>query len=302
MRRLESRSGSAPMAKINAELLAAIIRKTGLSQAQVYARIKQTASAELLPRHLAAIRVGADTGLTINKYASSDELSQLRSAGAPVAPPSAVPQPLPGRNGASRAKKRAAKSAVRSTPNAVFVVHGRDGAAKNAMFAFLRSIDVKPIEWASAIALSKKAAPYVGEILDAAFAKARAIVVLMTPDDLAQLRPDLLQTSDKPYERVLTGQARPNVLFEAGMAFATHPDRTVIAQIGNVREFSDVAGRHVVHMTNEYARRQELATKLRNAGCDVDTSGTDWVSAGDFVDPQARTPAKAPRNRHLTKR
>lgn len=170
------------------------------------------------------------------------------------------------------------------------------------MFAFLRSIDVKPIEWTSAIAMSKKAAPYVGEILDAAFAKARAIVVLMTPDDLAQLRPDLLQPSDKPYERVLTGQARPNVLFEAGMAFATHPDRTVMVQLGTVREFSDVAGRHVVHMSNEYTRRQEFATKLRNAGCDVDTSGTDWVNAGDFVDPQARTPTKPLVKRRVAKR
>ncbi len=290
------------MAKINPALLAAIIKRTGLSQGQVYARIKQTASAELLPRHLAAIRVGADTGLTINKYASSDDLSQLRSAGSPVAPPPAVSQPIPGRSGAAGSKKRPAKAAGRSTPNAVFVVHGRDTAAKNAMFAFLRSINVKPIEWTSAIALTKKAAPFVGEILDAVFAKARAIVVLMTPDDLAQLRPDLQQQSDKPYERVLTGQARPNVLFEAGMAFATHPDRTVIAQLGNIREFSDVAGRHVLHMSNDYARRQEFATKLRNAGCDVDTSGTDWVNAGDFVDPQARTPTKAPRRRRLTKR
>jgi predicted nucleotide-binding protein len=184
----------------------------------------------------------------------------------------------------------------------VFVVHGRDNAAKTAMFAFLRSTGVKPIEWTAAIGLSKKPAPYVGEILDAAFARARAIVVLVTPDDLAQLRPDLVLPSDKPYERVLTGQARPNVLFEAGMAFATHPDRTVIVQLGNVREFSDLAGRHVVHMSNEYSRRQELVTKLRNAGCDVDTTGTDWVGAGDFVDPQARVPTKQVHRRRLTRR
>lgn len=291
------------MAKINPQLLAAIMERTGLSRAQVYARIKQTASAELLPRHLAAIRVGADAGLTINKYTSGDELAQLRSAGSPVAPPSAARQSVEARKrGGTEPKRRAAKPAARATPNAVFVVHGRDSAAKNAMFAFLRSIGVKPIEWTSAIGLSKKAAPYVGEILDVAFAKARAIVVLMTPDDLAQLRPDLLLPSDKPYERVLTGQARPNVLFEAGMAFATHPDRTVIVQLGNVREFSDVAGRHVVHMSNEYSRRQEFATKLRNAGCNVDTTGTDWVDAGDFVDPQARAPKKQVRRRRLTRR
>jgi predicted nucleotide-binding protein len=171
-------------------------------------------------------------------------------------------------------------------------VHGRDIVARDAVFTFLRAIGIRPIEWTSALELSKKASPYVGEILEAAFSRARAIVVLMTPDDLAQLRPDLLSPSDKPYERVLTGQARPNVIFEAGMAFVTHPDRTVMVQLGNVREFSDVAGRHVVHMSNEYSRRQELAVKLRNAGCDVDTSGTDWVSAGDFTDPQARTPVR----------
>ena len=74
------------------------------------------------------------------------------------------------------------------------------------------------------------------------------------------------------------------------MAFATHPGQTVMVQLGNVREFSDTAGRHVVHMSNDYSKRQELATKLKNAGCDVDTSGSDWVNAGDFTDPLTRTP------------
>lgn len=284
------------MANINPKLLAAIISKTGLSRAQVYARIKQTASSEFLPRHLAAIKVGADAGVTINRYAQSDDLAQLRSAGSPVAPPATSPATSLKMSKA----RRTPKSSVKPAPNSVFVVHGRDDEARNAMFVFLRAVGVTPIEWLSAVRLSKKAAPYVGEILDAAFARARAILVLMTPDDLAQLRPDLLLPSDKPYERVLAGQARPNVLFEAGMAFATHPDRTVLVQLGYVREFSDIAGRHVVHMSNDFAKRQELATKLRNAGCDVDTSGADWVKAGDFVDPQARMPvfpSKRPRTR-----
>ncbi len=143
--------------------------------------------------------------------------------------------------------------------------------------------------------MSKKPAPYIGEVLEAAFANARAVVVLLTPDDLAQLRPDLLTPSDKPYERTLTGQARPNVLFEAGMAFATHPGQTVMVQLGNVREFSDIAGRHVVHMSNDYSKRLELVTKLKNAGCDVDTGGSDWVGQGDFTDPLSRVPTKKKR-------
>lgn len=277
-------------AKINPQLLAAIMEKTGLKRAQVYARINQVASAELLPRHLAAIRVGADAGVTINKYARGDELAQLRNAGSPVAPPPATPTVTKARPVLAGTKPRMATQGVRPTPNSVFVVYGRDTAAKDAMFTFLRAVGIKPIEWTSAVEMSKKAAPYVDEILDAAFARARAVVVLMTPDDLAQMRTELLLPSDKPYERILTGQARPNVLFETGMAFATHPDRTVIVQLGNVREFSDVAGRHVVHMSNDFSKRQELVVKLKNAGCDVDTTGTDWVGAGDFVDPQARAP------------
>ena len=286
------------MADIKPALLAAIIKKTGLKRAQVYVRIKQTASNKLLPRHLAAIRVGADVGLTINKYATPDELAQLRSAGSPVAPPTTTTVVVtPG-----KVRSNTKRKAPTETPNAVFVVHGRDIDARNAMFTFLRAVGVTPIEWTTALKMSKKAAPYIGEILETAFARARAIVVLMTPDDLAQLRADLILASDKPYERTPTGQARANVLFEAGMAFATHPDRTVMVQLGNVREFSDVAGRHVVHMSNEYSKRQELVTKLTNAGCNVDTTGTDWVQAGDFVDPQSRVPTRPTRKQRLTKR
>lgn len=281
------------MADIKPALLAAIIKKTGLKQAQVYVRIKQTASNELLPRHLAAIRVGADVGLTINKYATPDELAQLRSAGSPVAPP-ATAVATPGKVRSNTKRKTSTE-----TPNAVFVVHGRDNDARTAMFTFLRAVGVTPIEWTTALKMSKKAAPYIGEILETAFARARAIVVLMTPDDLAQLRSDLILQSDKPYERTPTGQARANVIFEAGMAFATHPDRTVMVQLGTVREFSDLAGRHVVHMSNDFSKRQELVTKLTNAGCIVDTSGTDWAQAGDFIDPQSRVPTRSPRKRRM---
>ena len=286
------------MAKINRHLLAAIISKTDLSPAQVYARIKRAASDEFLPRHLAAIKVGAEVGVTINKYATPQELAELRQAGSPVTPHASAALAIPfAGKGHTKAKTKVAKQAGKVAPNSVFVVHGRDLVARDATYAFLRAVGVKPIEWTSAIAMTKKAAPYVGEILDVVFSKARAIVVLLTPDDLAQLRPDLLSPTDKPYERVLTGQARPNVLFEAGMAFATRPDRTVLLQLGNVREFSDLAGHHVVHMSNETAKRQELATKLENAGCEVDRSGTQWFTAGDFTDPQARIPTTGKKRR-----
>ena len=72
------------MATIKPALLKAIQDRTGLSRAQTYARIQQTASSDFLPRHLAAIKVGADVGVTINKYATPEELAQLRQAGSPL--------------------------------------------------------------------------------------------------------------------------------------------------------------------------------------------------------------------------
>ena len=130
--------------------------------------------------------------------------------------------------------------------------------------------------------MTGKPSPYVGEILDTAFSKAQAVVVLFTPDDEAQLRKEFLRPSDPGYERKLTGQARPNVLFEAGLAFGTHPNQTVLVEVGKIRPFSDTAGRHVVHLNNSNEKRKELMIKLRSAGCDVDFESSDWETEGDF--------------------
>jgi predicted nucleotide-binding protein len=149
-------------------------------------------------------------------------------------------------------------------------------------FSLLRSLGLRPLEWQKAIELTKKPAPYVGEILDAAFAKARAVIVLMTPDDEARLKGELVRSSDPDWEKDLQGQPRPNVLFEAGMAFGSHPESTVLVQIGSIRPISDIAGRHLVHLTGSPESRKELIAKLRASRCEVDDSGTDWLRIGDF--------------------
>lgn len=164
----------------------------------------------------------------------------------------------------------------------VFVIHGRNTLARNALFEFLRSIDLHPLEWSEVVQFTGKTAPYVGEILDAAFSRAHAVVVLLTPDDEARLREHLQAENDPPHEIDLTGQARPNVLFEAGMAMGRSQDRTILVELGELRSFSDVAGRHAIRINNSTPRRQELAQRLRSAGCPVNLEGTSWHSAGDF--------------------
>ena len=164
----------------------------------------------------------------------------------------------------------------------VFVVHGRNLAACDALFKFLRALDLHPLEWAEAVSATGKPSPYIGEILDAAFSRAHAVVVLFTPDDEARLRRELRRDSDPPHETKLTGQARPNVLFEAGMAMSRSQDRTILVELGNLRPFSDLGGRHTIRLDNSSQRRQELAQRLRAAGCPVNLIGTDWHTAGDF--------------------
>ena len=164
----------------------------------------------------------------------------------------------------------------------VFVIHGRNAAARDALFDFLRSIDLRPLEWSEALQATGKPSPYIKEVLDAVFSRAHAIVVLLTPDDEARLREALRSNSDPAHETVLSGQARPNVLFEMGMAMATSQYRTVLVELGNLRPFSDIAGLHVIRMNNGTPRRQELALRLRAAGCPVNLDGTAWHTSGDF--------------------
>ena len=156
----------------------------------------------------------------------------------------------------------AAQSSLEPRPSTdareVFVVHGRNETARDAIFTFLRSIGLTPLEWAEAVRHTGKPSPYIGEILDTAFSRAHAVVVFFTPDDEAKLRDSLQSDNDLPHETELTGQARPNVLFEAGMAMARSQDRTILVELGQLRPFSDVAGRHTIRLDNTSQRRQEL--------------------------------------------
>ena len=164
----------------------------------------------------------------------------------------------------------------------VFIVHGRNEEARIALFTFLSSIGLQPLVWNVAVQATGKGSPYIKEILDVAFARAHAVVVLFTPDDEARLREPFQASSDPPHESELTGQARPNVLFEAGMAMARNQDRTVLVELGDLRPFSDTAGLHAVHMNNSSQRRQDLAQRLQTAGCPVNLSGIEWHTIGDF--------------------
>lgn len=181
-----------------------------------------------------------------------------------------------------QASPQRGESQTAPDPRDVFVVHGRNQKAREALFEFLQAINLRPIEFTEALAATGKPNPYIGEVLEKAFALAQAIVVFLTPDDEACLREEYREENDFEYETNLTPQARPNVLFEAGMAMGRDPDRTVLVQLGEIRPFSDVAGRHILRIDGTSQSRQQLADRLSNAGCDVRLTGVRWHTAGDF--------------------
>jgi hypothetical protein len=164
----------------------------------------------------------------------------------------------------------------------VFVIHGRNKKVRDSVFSFLRAIGLKPLEWEEIVALTAKATPYIFEVITTGFEHAHAVVAVFSPDDDVVLRSEFQTENDPEHERRPWGQARPNVIFEAGMAKALNPERTLIVEVGQCKPFTDVSGMHTVRLSNSATQRKAFAQRLETAGCSVNISGMDWLDVGDF--------------------
>jgi predicted nucleotide-binding protein len=180
------------------------------------------------------------------------------------------------RRGGLTAKRDGSQPAepVIPDPRKVFVIHGRNTAARDAVFAYLNALGLKPIEWREAVALTGSGAPTTREIVEAGMRAAQAVVGVLTGDDEVHLRPEFHKSSgEMSHELNSTRQARPNVLFELGMAFAFHPKRVMLVQIGpDLRPASDLIGIDVVTCDDARAvrkLREALRDRLKDAKCTV---------------------------------
>ena len=165
----------------------------------------------------------------------------------------------------------------------VFIIHGRNETARMAIWDFLKAIGLEPIPWEAAVKATGAGSPYIGQILDAALDRANAVISLMTPDEEVILKKDMRRWDDSPAETTPSGQARPNVIFETGMALAKFQERTIVVSVGNPKTFSDITGRHTIRLSDTEDCRRALAQRLETAGCPVKLTGSGWQQAGDFL-------------------
>jgi predicted nucleotide-binding protein len=273
------------MAKINPKLLAKLVKKLGVRQARVYQLIQQRALDSHVDSHVGSLLVARDSGVNYQPYAEPEDLVEMRHATAQAhapPPPSVTPPAAPTRP----AGKKLGKTNVKATKdNSMFVVHGRDAKLNQDMYAFLASIGIVPMEWDQAIKAAKGGAnPIVGDIISQAMVRVQGVMILFSPDEEAKVRPKFASASDKNKGLHLRGfQPRPNVIFEAGLALGAHSDKTILVQVGNVRDISDIAGKHMVHLSNSFADRKRLADRLESKlKFKIDLTGTTWQTIGNF--------------------
>lgn len=165
------------------------------------------------------------------------------------------------------------------TSKNVFVVHGRNGKIRDAAFTFLRSVQLRPLEWDQARQSTEQTSPFILEAIQQGIASAQAVIVLLTGDDVVRLQKSYGSESNAL-------QPRPNVIFEAGLALATvGRERTIFLAFPPLRGLSDLDGLYYLQMDNSPQARKNLVERLKTAGCDLDDSGSEYLSTatgGDF--------------------
>lgn len=186
-----------------------------------------------------------------------------------------------------RGWSRRAAAAETDVRRRVFVIHGRDEGLRACMFDFLRSLDLKPLEWEALVAASGSTVPFLGDVVQRALALAWAAVVLLTPDDVVYLHPELHGRGEPAFEVAEACQPRPNVLIELGMVLTAYPERAIIVEFGSLRPIADLAGRNVIRFDGSAITLGKLAERLKSAGCTADTQGSDWRNTRRFEDLDA---------------
>ena len=165
----------------------------------------------------------------------------------------------------------------------VFVVHGRNEEAREEMDKFLNAVGVSPVLFGTIQA--RAGSQFVADIVLDGIRQVDAVIVIFTPDEQSALydpRTGRLLAHEEPAG--WRWQARPNVLFEAGVAYGSGK-HTILTTVGcDVQLFSDVGGMHFLQLDKDGSKRQ-LFDRLQQALGPLQPRRRDWetsAEAGDF--------------------
>ncbi|MGW7280875.1 TIR domain-containing protein [Streptomyces sp. NPDC054844] len=220
---------------------------------------------------------GGNNNFGGNQSVGNSGTTQTFGDNSPVHPaPSgpAAPAGLPHAGG--RRSDPAAVPGDTDRARSVFVVHGRDDQVRREMYELLRRLDLRPKEWEDLVRATGHASPFLGDVVAGAPAQAQAALVLLTPDDVVSLHPDLQGHNEPDYETRPVCQPRPNVLIELGMVLMAYPERTLIVEVGGLRPIADIAGRNVIRFDGSGTALGKIVERLKLAGCTVNDTGSDW--------------------------
>jgi len=150
----------------------------------------------------------------------------------------------------------------------VFIVYGHKRPELEATKDFLDSLGVHVQDFNDVRHSDTFEGRFVGDVLDHAFAVAQAVIVILTGDDIARIRPGYAL----PAERRVRAQPqpRPNVLIEIGMALMSHQSQVILVEFPPLREASDLQGMLRVSFSgNEKEFRRQFKAQLQQKGCAV---------------------------------
>lgn len=141
----------------------------------------------------------------------------------------------------------------------IFVAHGHDGEAKEAMARYIEKLGMTAVILNEQAGRGRTIIEKFEENSDVAFA-----VVLLTPDDIG---------AAKGNKESLTPRARQNVIFELGFFLAKLGRDNVCALFkGGVEMPSDYGSVSYIGMDEGGAWRLSLAREMKEAGLPVDMS------------------------------
>jgi predicted nucleotide-binding protein len=144
-------------------------------------------------------------------------------------------------------------------PQSIFIVHGRDDAAKLAVHGFLR--DVTSLEPVILHDQPNRGRTII-EKFEAVASAAAFAVVLLTPDDVGG------KNADEPLPR-----ARQNVVFELGFFVGVlGRARVAVLHSAGVELPSDIDGVVYTELDDNSAWKLSLARELKDADIDVDAN------------------------------